>query len=276
MQLEAFDPLVRWGLTTNDILGVGLRGFAEATNVEAGMVWADDFMVVVRDVPLGLPLITSQPAGVTIQPGSTATLSVAAIGSPELTYQWYQGDSGDISQPIAGANAASFTTPPLYLWARDWVRVSHGADSVDSTTALVVVDGGVMRFADWTALPGVPAPLRGAWDAPAGDGVCNLLKFALGVPPMESARAHLPTASVVAVPGVGSVLALDFAFNPRAYGLVLSLEASADMRNWVVVASDSEYLGVNPDGTVLMRYRETAPPAGAAKRFARLKVELFP
>jgi len=255
---------------------VGLRGFAEAMNVESGMVWADDFMVVVRDVPLGLPLIASQPTGVTVQPGGTATLAVAATGTPELIYQWYQGDSGDVSHPILGANAAGFTTPPLYLWARYWVRVSRGADFVDSTTALVVVDGGVMRFDDWTALPGVPALLRGAFDAPAGDGVCNLLKFALGVPPMESARAHLPTVSVVAVPGVGSVLALDFAFNPRAYGLVLSLEVSADMRNWSEVANESQYLGMNPDGTVLMRYREAAPPAGAMKRFARLKVGLFP
>lgn len=274
--VATIDPSSQWGLAIGDHLKLGLRGFATRMTMTTGQVWADDFSVVVRGAPPALPTITSQPAGVAIQPGDTAPLSVAATGSPEPTYQWYQGDSGDVSHPIEGANKTTFTTQPLYLWARYWVRVSDGANSVDSTTALVVVNGGGMKLDDWTALPGVPAQLRGALDAPAGDGICNLLKFALGVPPMESAREHLPTVSVTTVPGVGPVLALDFAFNPRADGLILSLEVSEDMRNWKVVASDSQNLGMNPDGTVLIRYREATPPAGEPIRFARLKVELVP
>ena len=46
-----------------------------------------------------------------ILPGQDTTLTVAAVGSEPLTFQWYAGARGDTAQPIDGATAASFTTP---------------------------------------------------------------------------------------------------------------------------------------------------------------------
>jgi ubiquitin len=83
------------------------------------------------------PRITVQPATTTtINSGETATLSVTATGT-SLVYQWYAGESGDTSNPVAGANAASFTTEALTASASYWVRVSNNCDWDAAHTAYV-------------------------------------------------------------------------------------------------------------------------------------------
>lgn len=222
-----------------------------------------------------LPAITTQPADATIDSGATASLAVAANGTAPLSYQWYRGDSGNTASPIVGATTASLTTPALTAWARYWVRVSNRSAFVDSRTVLVEVTGGTMKLGDWTAQPGTPVNQRGALDTPAGDGVTNLMKFALGVPPMASATAHLPTPTTYTEAGQPLAIALVFTKNPGAQAVDYRLLVSADMVTWIWVKSVVEVLGTNPDGTQLVRMREAAPPA-AARRFAQLKVALVP
>ena len=83
------------------------------------------------------PRITVQPATTTtINSGETATLLVTATGTA-LVYQWYAGLSGDTSNPVAGANAASFTTEALATPASYWVLVSNNCDWDAAHTAYV-------------------------------------------------------------------------------------------------------------------------------------------
>lgn len=88
-----------------------------------------------------LTQITAHPLPVTIPAGSSATLSVTAAGEGPLSYQWYQGTSGDTSTPV-GANAPGYTTPPLTATTPYWVRVTGACGSVNSQTATVTVSGG--------------------------------------------------------------------------------------------------------------------------------------
>ena len=92
------------------------------------------------------PSITTQPQSQTIASGQAATLSVAATGTV-LSYQWYQGSSGDTSHPV-GTNAASFTTPALSASTTYWVRVSDSCATVDSVAATVTV-GSASAFELW-------------------------------------------------------------------------------------------------------------------------------
>jgi hypothetical protein len=89
--------------------------------------------------PCSPPSITSQPQSQSIQSGQTATLSVAATGTAPLSYDWYQGTSGDASHPV-GTNASSFTTPPLTTVTNYWVRVSNACGQVNSATATVSIN----------------------------------------------------------------------------------------------------------------------------------------
>jgi len=85
------------------------------------------------------PEITMQPAPVTIDSGSTTTLTLTATGSAPLTYQWYQGAVGTTTTPV-GTNSGSFTTPALTATTTYWVRVSNSAGNVNSALATVTVN----------------------------------------------------------------------------------------------------------------------------------------
>ncbi len=85
--------------------------------------------------------IVTSPASVAITSGDTTTLSVTATGAAPLTYQWYQGTSGDTSTPV-GTNSASFTTPTLTATTSYWVKVTNAVNptGANSATATVTVD----------------------------------------------------------------------------------------------------------------------------------------
>jgi hypothetical protein len=84
------------------------------------------------------PWISVQPQSQSIQGGQTAVLSMTALGPTPLSYQWYQGASGDTSTPV-GTNASSFTTPALTVATAYWVRVSNACGQADSTTATITI-----------------------------------------------------------------------------------------------------------------------------------------
>jgi len=104
-----------------------------ADNSGAGATWV--FTQPVSALP---PVISTQPASQTVASGQTVTLNVGASGPGPLTFQWYQGASGNTPTPV-GTNSASFTTPALTSTTNYWVRVSNSFGSVNSNTAVVTV-----------------------------------------------------------------------------------------------------------------------------------------
>ncbi|MFZ4658769.1 MAG: ExeM/NucH family extracellular endonuclease [Caldilineaceae bacterium] len=109
-----------------------------STSTYSGGTWRFDNVTISGDALAVAPTITTQPASQTIANGATATLSVVASGTTSLSYQWYQGNSGDTSTPV-GTNADSFTTPALTATTSYWVRVSNSVSSADSNTATITV-----------------------------------------------------------------------------------------------------------------------------------------
>jgi Immunoglobulin domain/Immunoglobulin I-set domain len=84
-----------------------------------------------------MPSLTVQPASVTVSVGQTATFSVSATGTVPISYQWQKGGTN-----IAGANAASYTTPVTTLadnGSKFDVIVSNSAGSVTSAQATLTV-----------------------------------------------------------------------------------------------------------------------------------------
>ncbi|MFM2220257.1 MAG: hypothetical protein RLZZ553_5 [Verrucomicrobiota bacterium] len=72
------------------------------------------------------PVILSEPSSLAIDAGTSTTISVSAIGSAPLSYQWYQGVSGDFVNSIpVGDNQPNFTTPALKRPTSYWVYVSN-------------------------------------------------------------------------------------------------------------------------------------------------------
>jgi len=94
------------------------------------------------------PTITAHPQSQTISAGVVAVLTVGASGTAPLSYQWFDGPTRDVSAPIAGATASTYTTPALTVSSTYWVRVSNAHGSADSATATITV----------TAVPPPPDP----------------------------------------------------------------------------------------------------------------------
>lgn len=85
------------------------------------------------------PTIRTHPASAAILAGQRANLSVDAIGPGPLSYQWYEGASGDASKPMPGATNTTFQTPILVSTRSYWVKVSNACGPVNSTTAIITV-----------------------------------------------------------------------------------------------------------------------------------------
>jgi hypothetical protein len=93
------------------------------------------------------PQITQNPASATVPAGSSASFSVTATGSG-LTYQWYVNNS-----PIAGAIAASYSTPPTTAANSGesfTVTVSNSLGSRTSTAAVLTVTAAAAASTDVT------------------------------------------------------------------------------------------------------------------------------
>ncbi len=90
--------------------------------------------------PPAAPVFTLQPVGISILSGTTATLTAAATGIPPPTIQWYQGEKGDTSNPISGANNRSLVIPFLGITTRCWARATNSnLETADSESALITV-----------------------------------------------------------------------------------------------------------------------------------------
>ena len=89
---------------------------------------------------LSLPKIENPlPLTTGIDDGESVTFTIDVDG-PDVTYQWFFGESGDMTQPIEGATSKTFITGALFEDAAYWVRVTNSAGSRNSETARVSIN----------------------------------------------------------------------------------------------------------------------------------------
>ncbi len=107
--------------------------FTVAVSNTAGTVTSAAATLTVNPAPVA-PTITAQPGNQTVTAGQTATFTVVATGTAPLSYQWRKNGVN-----IAGATAASYTTPATDSGASFDVVVSNTAGTVTSSAALLTV-----------------------------------------------------------------------------------------------------------------------------------------
>jgi len=146
---QSLNSATTGGVALGDLNGdCSLDVFIANGGYQANQVW-------MNCIP---PSITTHPQSQTVDYNTSVDLSVMASG-PLLSYQWYQGDSGDTTTPV-GTDSDVYTTPNLTTTTSYWVRVSSGCGSTDSNTAVI------------TVLPPEPEMdvLEGSNDIPDGGG----------------------------------------------------------------------------------------------------------
>ena len=97
-----------------------------------------NYVVVVVDCKPPALLGTGQPVTRTVTRGTTASFSVAPVGSGPFKYQWYTGFSGMTGSPISGATGPTLTTSPVNEFTPVWVRVTNICGSFDSNAAFAI------------------------------------------------------------------------------------------------------------------------------------------
>jgi len=131
------------------------------------------------------PVISSGPESLTITSVKKTTLNVSASGN-EIKYQWYQGISGNVSTPIAGATNQALEIGPLLADSNYWVQVSNGAGTVDSKTAAIKV---LDNYTSWAEKKFGSNPINAEISDPAmdpdGDGLTNEFEYTIGSSPLE-------------------------------------------------------------------------------------------
>jgi len=96
------------------------------------------------------PTIVQQPVGVTVAPGTGATFSALATGSPTITYQWYRIPAGQAAgTAISGATGTSYTVPASQTALLDsgdqyYVVAQNVYGQAASQNALLTVSGGIL------------------------------------------------------------------------------------------------------------------------------------
>ena len=99
----------------------------------AGSVTSEPAVISVNSVPS----ITTQPLSQTVSPGQALTLSVEAIGTAPLTYQWFKDGSAIPNATSATFSIASVSESDAGSYR---VSVSNAAGSVTSQPAEVLVN----------------------------------------------------------------------------------------------------------------------------------------
>jgi hypothetical protein len=102
------------------------------------------------------------------------------------------------------------------------------------------------------------------------DGADNLVEYALGLDPMASSSATLPSAVLLS-----NHLTLSFLPDSLASGVALSVEASTDLATWST-SNVEDVTPLNPIPPGLKRYRYAPAIGSIGQAFLRLRADLAP
>ncbi len=201
--------------------------------------------------------ITTHPAASTIVGGQTGNLAVTA--SAATGYQWYRGNSGDTTNPISGATASSFTTPALFLTTTYWVRVTGTGGTVDSNAATVTV----RSFDQWSATRGLSGADALLTADPDGDGLNNLMEYALHANPTVSDPSVLPDLAIE-----GADLTITYRKNKNATDITYVVQSSVDLVTWSDQGSGVKLGDLDAETE---SWKFSVSTSGQAKLFLRIK-----
>jgi hypothetical protein len=132
--------------------------------------------------------------------------------------------------------------------------------------------GGGSSFEDWPALAALPADQRDPLDTPANDGVPNLVKFAVGIDPLESAAGRIPQEVVEGTGAETGYPVVSFIRDTSVSGVSMQVEVSSDLaftNDLGATIVSTEDLG---DGTERVHVRSNASFAAHTRQFFRLAV----
>ncbi len=164
-----------------------------------------------------------------------------------------------------------------FLWRYHHVSGGSGARAqLRLDDIAIATPGAPAGFTSWVAQQ-FPDPADQADPAvsgpaadPLGQGVTNLLRYALGIDLGENAAPRLPRLETGATDGV----VFRFPYDPALTDIAYRVEGSTDLLDWSETVFDSRLDPLPPLVDGWLEIEDPAPPETTSRRFLRLRVLL--
>lgn len=174
---------------------------------------------------LGDPGIITQPLNQQSDVGGSVTFSVVAAGTAPFSYQWRRA-----GEAIPGATASNYTLNAIqsvHAGSYDVVVTNYAGDIISQTATLTVAGFARWKEMQFTPTERADGSISGATADPDGDGLGNLLEYALGLSPTQANSGELPVVEV----GAGA-WTYTYTRPGSVIGLIYAVEVSTDLVNW--------------------------------------------
>ena len=196
---------------------------------------------------------------------NTSPAILHAYAATNLTVEFYNTTQATGGRDIFG-NGNKFITP-MIASARVYVGTTTGVGVMGLLDTSTLTPLEIWRNTYFGNPSNVGAAANGA--SPAGDGVYNLIKYALGLPPLTPAvAAQLPSGSIQTFSGQNYLtLTINRAANPS--DITYTVEVSSNLLDWVSGPANTVTLTNTASQLVV---RDDVPVPSATPRFMRLVV----
>jgi autotransporter-associated beta strand protein len=292
--MNGFNQTITGLATQGGLSQVTNTGTAPATLTLRPIFTAPSFPGIITDGTSKISLVkegsnTQTLTGINTYTGNTTV----AEGSLAIT-QPYLANAADVSIGANGTLALNFvgsdvvnalTINGVAKSPGDWGSTASGAANVDQqligTGILSVTTGPTASpYDSWAAAAGLTGQAGAATADPDGDGLQNLLEFALGSSPTTGSAAQ-PTTQ----PSTGN-LVVSFSRSDASEGAAtLSFQVSDDLSNWpagseFAIPATTDTSGTLPGGATVTVTENgadadtvvvTLPNGATGRKFARLK-----
>jgi hypothetical protein len=215
-----------------------------------------------------------------VAPAAPSALAATTNSSSQITLTWTDNSSNETGfilerslTPSSGfttvatpaSNSTSYTNIGLSPGTRYYYRLRSANDAGQSTPSAEADATTRTAYEQWKIDTGLGAGALGNADLD-GDGVSNLLEYALAGDPASAASAPSPTLSIDSVGGTFLMLTFTRAKADATY----QVEGSNDLVTWATLATNPGALGAQATYTDTVDLSTASP----ARRFLRLRVTI--
>jgi len=235
---------------------------------------------------------------VTRAPSATSTLSALGISNGTLSPSFspstlsYTSNSSSTTTSLTVTPTVTDTTSTIKVngttvaSGSPSAAISIGASSINTITVVVTAQNGINTSTYSVTVDNTPYGIwkknafssPSAWSdptvsgdlaTPAHDGISNLMKYAMGLAPMVSGTANLPTATIQ-----NGYLTLTYRMNKSSTDVTFTAQSSNTLGTWSTASTVLLQTDPTPGGGSywLVTVRDTTPITGYSGRFMRLRV----
>jgi hypothetical protein len=212
---------------------------------------------VITKAPVAAAIIYGQPLSAATLTGGTASVpGKFAFASPATIPK-----AGTNYYPVVFTPTDTVNYTPVTVQVS--VKVTVNRKRSDTTEPVTET------FASWISgfgeLGGQTAPT----DDPDGDGINNLMEYALAGGDPDSSDCEILPVALIVTDGNQNYLALTVQKNPAVIGTTCLVEVSGDLVDWNAGTGHTVVVSETADTLIV---RDSTPMGGSISRFLRLKV----